>query len=102
MPDCDVCNVFVNRRKRLDVKRTDQELDYEILVCKHCYETCIKEQLNGKKGKNCKIYQKNQDLSEMQQKRKKVQNQNKLNTLAATTKNTKFFPTVPRNGPQKS
>lgn len=91
MPYCDECNVFVSRRIRLDSKRSDPELDYEQLVCKSCYLEC-----NGNnKSEKCKKVKKNLDLTDLQIERRNKEKTKKLNQLAASTKNPKYFPKVP-------
>lgn len=93
---CDVCDTYVKRRIRLDVKRSDQELDSEYLVCKTCFQECE----TTTSGKNCKKYQKNYLLADKQRKRRDDDKKRKLAIMAARTKNPKLFPQVPTENPE--
>jgi hypothetical protein len=60
---CKKCQIYSSRRNRLDVKRTDEELDDEILSCGECYSLKCKGKKIEKKSP-CKETLKTKTLAE--------------------------------------
>jgi hypothetical protein len=110
MPNCELCSDYISRRKRLDVQRTDLDLETEVLVCSKCNEICLNSQYpvfddKTKQWKqvkkiDCTKYKNNAQFALNQKARRTVTNKKKLANIAVITGNPKFYPKAPTHKPQ--